>query len=58
MAHLHNFNHNKSPGLVQTIGSKVKSAAEFLGAVKGIWDFGKSVYSVVGPALTTAAVLV
>ena len=57
MAHLHNFNNNKSTGFVQTIGSKVKSAAEFLGAVKGIWDFGKGVYSLVSPALTTAAVL-
>ena len=45
MANLQNFRHSLHVGLLENVGQKVKSAAEIAGAVKGIWDVGKMVYS-------------
>ena len=56
MAHLHNFHKNQNPGFVAGIGQTNKFGAEVTGAVKTIFDVGKTVYSVVGPALIAALV--
>ena len=65
MAHLHNFkNHNKyQPSMLQSIGNKVKNAAEFIALAKGAWDIGRSIYHagqaiapVIGPALGAALI--
>ena len=45
MANLQNFRNNSHVNLLEHVGQKVKSAAEIAGAVKGIWDVGKMVYS-------------
>ncbi len=45
MANLQNFRHSSHVGLLENVGQKVKSAAEIAGAVKGIWDVSKMVYS-------------
>ena len=65
MAHLNNFrNHNKyQPSMLQSIGNKVKNAAEFIALAKGAWDIGRSIYHagqaiapVIGPALGAALI--
>ena len=45
MANLQNFRHNTNPGWVGGVGQKVKNAVEIAGAVKSIWDVGRTVYS-------------
>lgn len=45
MANLQNFKNNRDVNLLEQVGQKVKHAAEFAGAVKGVWDVGKMVYS-------------
>ena len=45
MANLQNFRHSSHVGLLENVGQKVKSATEIAGAVKGIYDVGKMVYS-------------
>ena len=45
MANLQNFRDNQRPSFLTGLGQKVKSAAEFAGTVKGIYDVGKAVYS-------------
>ena len=61
MAHLHNFHHKQQPSLLQSIGNKVKNAAEFIAMAKGAWDIGRSIYDagraiapVIGPAIGAA----
>jgi len=58
MAHRHNFNKNQNPGFVSSIGQTNKFGAEVAGAVKTIFDVGKTVYSAVGPAASLIAALV
>ena len=50
MAHLHNFHKNQHPGWFESIVNKIKFGAEIAGAVKTIFDVGKTIYSTVGPA--------
>ena len=57
MAHLHQFHTNQSPGLFASFGNKIKSTAEILWAIEGIWDIGKGIYSTVGPAAAAVAAL-
>ena len=45
MANLQNFRNNRHVGLLENVGQKVKNAAEIAGAVKGIYDVGKMIYS-------------
>ena len=45
MANLQNFRNNRHVGLLENVGPKVKNAAEIAGAVKGVWDVGKMIYS-------------
>ena len=45
MANLQNFKNNRDVNLLEQVGQKVKHAAEIAGAVKGVWDVGKMVYS-------------
>ena len=56
MAHLHNFNKNQNPGFFAGVGKTNKFASEVAGAVKTIFDVGKTVYSAVGPAVIAALV--
>lgn len=44
MAHLHNNNY-RNTGFWEGIGSKIKTGAEVAGAIKGIWDVGKTIYT-------------
>ena len=65
MAHLHNLSHfhsrhinNSRQSWLSDIGNKVKGAAEIAGAMKGIYDVGKMVYSgaqAIAPYVATAA---
>ena len=45
MANLQNFRNNTRPSWIEGIGQKVKNATEFAGAVKGMYDVGKTVYA-------------
>jgi hypothetical protein len=45
MANLQNFRNNQRPNWIEGLGQKVKQAAEFAGAVKGMYEVGKTVYS-------------
>ena len=45
MANLQNFRGNQRPNWLTGLGQKVKHAAEFAGAVKGIYDVGRTVYT-------------
>ena len=45
MGHLHNFNHKRQPSMVQSIGSKIKNAAELVALAKGAWDIGRTISS-------------
>ena len=58
MAHLHNFYKNQNPGLFEGIGNKIKFGAGIAGAVKTIFDVGKTIYSTVGPAAAANAAFV
>ena len=44
MAHLHNFKSKQQQSTLQSIGNKVKNAAEFIALAKGAWDIGRSIY--------------
>ena len=55
MAHLHNFQSNQNPSRFEGIGSKLKYTAEIAGAIKTIFDIGRSIYTTVGPGLALAA---
>ena len=46
MALMHNYRMNKHNGLSQGLGHKIKNIAKFAGAVKSIYDTGKTVYSI------------
>ena len=58
MAHLHNFLKNQNPGFFEGVGHKIKFGAEIAGAVKTIFDVGKSFYSTVVPAAAAIAAFV
>ena len=62
MAHLHNRNmSNNRQSWLSNIGNKVKGVAEFAGAVKGIYDVGKMVYSgaqAMAPYIATAGMII
>ena len=58
MAHLHNYYKNQTPGLFEGIGIQIEFGAELAGAVKNIFDVGKSFYSSVGPAAAAIAAFV
>jgi hypothetical protein len=45
MANLQNFRNNQRPDWITGLGQKVQQAAEFAGAVKGMYQVGKAVYS-------------
>ena len=45
MANLQNFRDNQRPNWITGLGQKVKNVAEFAGAVKGIYEVGRTVYS-------------
>ena len=45
MANLQNFRDNQRPDWLTGLGQKVKNAAEFVGAVKGMYEVGRTVYS-------------
>ena len=58
MAHTHNFKKNHRTSWIADIGNKVKYAAEVVGAAKGLYDVGRSLYhgmQVIGPAVAGAA---
>ena len=61
MAHLHNLPHNvRNPGMLENIGQKVKTGAEIMGGLKGIYDTGKMLYSgfkIAQPFITAAMLL-
>jgi predicted small secreted protein len=49
--------------MLQSIGNKVKNAAEFVALAKGAWDIGRSIYHagqaiapVIGPAIGAALI--
>ena len=48
MANLQNFRNNQRPSWIAGIGQKVKNAAEFAGAVKGIYDVSRTVFRLYG----------
>ena len=45
MAYLQNFRDNQRPDWITGLGQKVKNVAEFAGAVKGMYEVGRTVYS-------------
>ena len=45
MANLQHFRNNQFSSTMTSLGQKVKSAVEFAGAVKGMYDVGRTVYS-------------
>ena len=46
MAHLHNIPCTvRIPTMLESIGQKVQQGAEIVGALKGIYDAGKMIYS-------------
>jgi hypothetical protein len=50
--------HRSKPSLVARIGEKVRNAAEIAGALKGIYDIGRTIYTVgrtVAPYVASAA---
>ena len=55
MAHLHNLNHNQSPGFLHTVGQKVKQTAEIMGGLKAIVDTGIFFRNTFAPAAAVIA---
>ena len=45
MANLQNFRDNQRPNWITGLGQKVKNVAAFAGAVKGMYEVGRTVYS-------------
>ena len=59
MAHLHNRHHGDQ-SFLSSIGNKVQHVAKFAGAMKGIYDVGKLIYSgaqAVAPYVATAGMI-
>ena len=63
MGHLHYFKHSRQRSMLQSIGNKVKHAAEFVALAKGAWDVGRTIYQagqaiapVIGPAIGVALI--
>jgi hypothetical protein len=49
--------------MIQSIGNKIKNAAEFVALAKGAWDIGRSIYQagqtiapIIGPAIGAALI--
>ena len=60
MANLQNFRNNQRPDWITGLGQKVKQAAEFGGAVKGIYEISRAAYSgfmVAAPYLEAAMMI-
>ena len=51
MALLHNHN-TKKLSLLHSVGEKIKYGAEVAGAVKTIFDTGKTIYTTLSPVLS------
>ena len=45
MANLQNFRNNQRPSWIEGLGQKVRNVTEFAGAVKGMYNVGRTVYS-------------
>ena len=45
MANLQNFKNNRDVNLLEQVGQKVKNITEIAGAMKGVWDTGRLIYS-------------
>ena len=46
--------------MLQSIGSKIKNAAEFVALAKGAWDIGRSIYQAgqtIAPIIAGAALI-
>ncbi len=54
MAYLQHYQQQK-PSWFQSMGNKVKTAAEIAGTVKGIFELGKNIYSGVRAAAPVVA---
>ena len=50
MANLQNFRDNQRPSWIEGLGQKVKQAAQFAGAVKGIYQVGQAAYAGIAAA--------
>ena len=50
MANLMNYTNNKHHGLSEGLGHKIKDLAKLAGTVKGIYDTGKTIYSIASAA--------
>ena len=50
MAHLMNYRNNKHHSISQGLGHKIKDLAKLAATVKGIYDTGKTVYSIASAA--------
>ena len=46
MTHLHNLKHNTNPSFLDNLGQKVRTVAGVVGTAKGLYDFGKTIYSI------------
>ena len=47
---IHNYRMHKHHGLSQGLGHKIKDIAKLAGTVKGIYDTGRTVYSIASAA--------
>ena len=46
MASLHNYrNGHKPTSFLDGIGTKIKHVSQFIGAAKGLYDIGRSIYT-------------
>jgi len=45
MGSLHNFRSHKHVSLLENVGEKAKNIVELVGAIKGVYDAGKMVYT-------------
>ena len=71
MGHLHNLARHKKPSFLSQVGTKVRSAIEFAGTAKGLYDIGRGIYHgvrtlapivaagarTIGPMVASAALL-
>ena len=46
MAHLHNLRRNTNPSFLDNLGQKVRTVAGVVGTTKGLYDVGKTMYSI------------
>ena len=45
MASLHNYRNGHKPSFMDGIGTKIKHVSQFIGAAKGLYDIGRSIYT-------------